>query len=187
LDDKHSMNNHTGGLNMRWTLLALTMAAAVALGGCFEGKQGPAGPAGAQGAQGAKGDKGDAGAQGVAGAVGAVGARGEKGEKGDAGAAGAQGLAGSAGARGERGEKGDKGDRGDKGDKGDAGVSTAASFRVPPATAARASCNADEVMITAMCVGSSTYQALSFEPQGAQCGSDPASTAVKVAIVCAKR
>ncbi len=169
---------------MRWTLLALTMAAAVALGGCFEGKQGPAGPAGAQGAQGAKGDKGDAGAQGVAGAAGAVGARGEKGEKGDTGAAGAQGLAGAAGARGERGEKGDKGDRGDK---GDAGVSTAASFRVPPATAARASCNADEVMITAMCVGSSTYQALSFEPQGAQCGSDPASTAVKVAIVCAKK
>jgi hypothetical protein len=77
---------------MRIAALALTLTAALTLGGCFEGPKGDAGPAGPAG------PKGDAG------------------PKGEAGPAGAKGDPGPAG------PKGDKGDRGDKGDKGDAGA-----------------------------------------------------------------
>jgi hypothetical protein len=87
---------------MRIISVALLLIASVALGGCFEGKQGPAGPAGLAGSPGPKGDKGDAGDRGPAGPPGPAGARGEAGAAGAAGPAGPAGVAGAAGAPGGR-------------------------------------------------------------------------------------
>jgi hypothetical protein len=78
--------------------VVILLFAAVALGGCFEGKQGPPGPAGISGAAGPKGDKGDAGEKGPPGAPGAKGEAGPAGPAGPKGEPGPQGLAGPAGA-----------------------------------------------------------------------------------------
>ena len=80
---------------MRVVSIALLLAASLALGGCFEGKQGPTGPAGLAGSPGPKGDKGDPGDRGLAGAPGTPGAKGDAGPAGPAGPAGAAGAAGS--------------------------------------------------------------------------------------------
>ena len=83
--------------------IVILLFAAVTLGGCFEGKQGPPGPQGAAGAAGQagpKGDKGDAGERGPA------GAKGEAGAKGDPGPAGLPGTPGPAGAPGAPGATG---------------------------------------------------------------------------------
>lgn len=71
---------------MRIVALALTLAAALTLGGCFEGPKGDAGTAGAKGDPGAAGPKGEAGPAGPAGPKGDPGPAGPKGDKGDAGA-----------------------------------------------------------------------------------------------------
>jgi len=57
-------------------MVLITLAAAISLGGCFDGPQGPAGPPGPAGAQGTPGDKGDAGPPGQAGPPGPTGASG---------------------------------------------------------------------------------------------------------------
>ena len=80
--------------------IVILLFAAITLGGCFEGKQGPPGPqgvAGAAGQAGPKGDKGDAGDRGPA------GAKGEAGAKGDPGPPGLPGTPGPAGAPGATG------------------------------------------------------------------------------------
>jgi hypothetical protein len=79
------------GLNMKKLPTIIAIAAALSLGGCFEGPPGPAGPAGAPGAKGDKGDKGDPGPAGPVGATGPAGPQGPpgppgpQGPKGDAG------------------------------------------------------------------------------------------------------
>jgi hypothetical protein len=75
---------------MRIAALALTLTAALTLGGCFEGPKGdagPAGPAGPKGDAGPKGEAGPAGAKGEPGPAGPKGDKGDRGDKGDAGAA----------------------------------------------------------------------------------------------------
>ncbi|MEW6454964.1 MAG: hypothetical protein AB1490_30280 [Pseudomonadota bacterium] len=84
---------------MRIVSVALLLVASLALGGCFEGKQGPTGPAGLAGSPGPKGDKGDPGDRGPAGPAGPAGARGDAGAAGAAGAAGPAGPAGAASGR----------------------------------------------------------------------------------------
>src|SRR6476619_6994668 len=91
--------SHFSGGPMRSSIVILLFAA-VTLGGCFEGPQGPPGPqgpAGAVGQVGPKGDKGDPGERGQA------GPKGDAGAKGDPGPAGLPGTPGPAGAPGTAG------------------------------------------------------------------------------------
>ena len=100
-----------------------------------------------------------------------------KGEKGDAGE---KGEAGAAGPPGPAGSKGDKGDKGDAGAPGTA-------LRVVAPQSSTATCESDEVMISAYCSG--TFNAYPLVPleNGARCGNNPRSTTLRVTIVCAKR
>ncbi|MFD2180989.1 collagen-like protein [Rhodoplanes azumiensis] len=99
---------------------------------------------------------------------GQAGPKGDKGDKGDAGAPGAVGAAGPAGPTGQQGPvgpAGPKGDKGDKGDKGEAGAAGPAGMAAAATAASmlrvvskacqgqapcQASCEADEVLLTAV-------------------------------------
>jgi hypothetical protein len=97
-----------------------------------------------------------------------------KGEKGDIGEKGEPGPAGPPGEKGEKGEKGDAGTPG-------------TTLRVVSPQSSIASCNGDEIMISAYCSG--TFNAYPLVPlaNGARCGNNPNSTTLRVTIVCAKR
>jgi hypothetical protein len=160
------------------------LAAALALSGCdmFGGSKtpvaGPPGPQGMAGPAGPKGEAGPPGSQGLAGAKGdpgPAGAKGEAGQPGPKGDAGAKGEAGSAGLKGEQGPAGPKGDKGEKGD------SAGMTLRLVRPHAPNASCEADEVMISAFCSGKYRSYPLTTTANSAKCGSD-----VEVTIVCAK-
>ena len=94
-----------------------------------------------------------------------------KGEKGDPGEKGEQGATGAPGAPGA------------KGDPGAAG----ATFRVVAPQSSSASCETDEVMISAYCTGTFNNYPLVPLANGARCGNNPNSTTLRVTIVCAKR
>ena len=97
---------------------------------------------------------------------------------------GALALAGcSDGAKESKGEKGDPGPPGPKGDPGAAGT----TLRVVAPQSSTASCQTDEIMISAYCTG--TFSAYPLVPltNGARCGANPNSTTLRVTIVCAKR
>jgi hypothetical protein len=83
-------------------------------------------------------------------------------------------------------EAGPPGPQGNKGDKGDPGTRARLSGLVA-AQSSTASCEADEVMISAYCSG--TFNAYPLVPleNGARCGNNPRSTTLRVTIVCAKR
>jgi hypothetical protein len=97
-----------------------------------------------------------------------------KGEKGDIGEKGEPGPAGPPGEKGEKGEKGDTGTPG-------------TALRVVSPQSSIASCETDEIMISAYCSG--TFNAYPLVPlaNGARCGNNPNSTTLRVTIVCAKR
>jgi hypothetical protein len=83
-----------------------------------------------------------------------------KGEKGDVGEKGESGPAGPAGPQGAKGDKGDPGTPG-------------TTLRVVAAQSSTASCEADEVMISAYCSGAfNTYPLIPLE-NGARCGNNP--------------
>jgi hypothetical protein len=107
-----------------------------------------------------------------------AGPAGPQGERGPAGPPGPKGDTGAAGPQGPRGEKGDKGERGEPGPAGSA-------FRVVTSPNASAGCNNDEVMLSAMCVGTSSP--LIASENGARCGDNPNATEVKARIVCARK
>ena len=97
---------------------------------------------------------------------------------------GALALAGcSDGAKESKGEKGEPGPPGPKGDPGAAGT----TLRVVAPQSSTASCQTDEIMISAYCTG--TFSAYPLVPltNGARCGANPISTTLRVTIVCAKR
>src|SRR5215471_2546811 len=73
-----------------------------------------------------------------------------------------------------------------KGEKGDTGTSGTA-LRVVSPQSSIASCETDEIMISAYCSG--TFNAYPLIPlaNGARCGNNPNSTTQRVTIVCAKR
>ncbi|MBK5960894.1 hypothetical protein CCR97_22195 [Rhodoplanes elegans] len=103
------------------------------------------------GQAGPKGDKGDAGAAGAPGAPGAVGAA------GPAGPTGQQGPVGPAGPKGDKGDKGEAGAAGAAGAAGPAGMAAAATALLRVVSKAcqgqapcQASCEADEVLLTAV-------------------------------------
>jgi len=108
---------------------------------------------------------------------------GAKGDKGHPGPKGDKGDKGDPGSKGDRGDVGPKGDKGDKGDAGPAG----AAFRVVISSSASASCNSDEMMITALCTGSPNFTPLKLSGNGAQCGDEANSTAVQVRLVCGRK
>ena len=87
---------------------------------------------------------------------------------------------------GEKGEPGPLGPQGNKGDKGDPGT-PGTTLRVVAPQSSTASCETDEVMISAYCSG--TFNAYPLVPleNGARCGNNPRSTTLRVTIVCAKR
>ena len=97
-----------------------------------------------------------------------------------------KGEKGDVGEKGEPGPPGPQGNKGDKGDKGDPGT-PGTTLRVVAAQSSTASCEADEVMISAYCSG--TFNAYPLIPleNGARCGNNPRSTTLRVMIVCAKR
>lgn len=147
---------------MHKIFLALACATALMLSGCGKPPPGP------PGAPGAKGDRGEAGAKG------------DKGDKGDPGQ------------KGDPGPKGDRGDAGPKGDKGDSGAAGAAgaagaTLRVVTSNSASASCNGDEVVISAICAGSPNFTPLKLSGNGAQCGDDANATSVQIRLVCGKK
>jgi len=85
--------------------------------------------------------------------------------------------------KGETGEKGDPGPPGPKGDPGVAGT----TLRVVAPQSSTASCQTDEIMISAYCTGTFTNYPLVPLTNGARCGANPNSTTLRVTIVCAKR
>jgi hypothetical protein len=100
-----------------------------------------------------------------------------KGEKGDVGEKGEPGPVGPPGPAGPAGNKGDKGDPGPPGP----------TLRVVTPQSSTATCEADEVMISAYCSGSFNAYPLVPLANGARCGNNPNSTTLRVTIVCAKR
>jgi len=142
---------------MRIVTAAALAATAFLLAGCFEGPQGPPGPVGA---------------------------------KGEAGMPGMAGAAGPAGAKGDPGPKGDKGDPGPKGDKGDPGPAGTADNKLRViaigadqcgASGCSVTCEAGEVIASAVCVAESPVPAV-IEVSAAKCGSAKAMNAI-----CAKK
>jgi hypothetical protein len=93
---------------------------------------------------------------------------------------------GEKGEPGEKGERGERGEPGPPGPKGDAGES-GAPFRVVAPQASSASCESNEVMISAYCSGAFNNYPLVPLANGARCGNNPNSTTLRVTIVCAKR
>jgi len=170
----------------------MAAAAVLILAGCSKGPEGPQGPQGVAGPQGAKGEvgpKGDtgpagpAGPQGDRGPQGVVGAKGETGPAGPAGRQGergAQGVAGAKGDPGAQGPAGPQGNRGDKGDKSEPGM----TLRVVLSDNTTAQCGADEIMVSALCVGGATVATPG--ENGAACGTDT-SAPIKARLVCAKK
>ena len=89
-------------------------------------------------------------------------------------------------AKGEKGDPGEKGEQGAPGAKGDPGAA-GATFRVVAPQSSSASCETDEVMISAYCTGTFNNYPLVPLANGARCGNNPNSTTLRVTIVCAKR
>jgi hypothetical protein len=113
-----------GGNDMTRVLTASALiAAGLLLSGCFEGPQGPPGVNGTRGEAGIQGPPGD------------------------------RGPAGPAGPAGPKGDKGDKGDAGPAGPAGPANT-TLRVVSVSDCTggACTATCNAEEVIVSAVCV-----------------------------------
>jgi hypothetical protein len=100
-----------------------------------------------------------------------------KGEKGDVGEKGEAGPGGPPGPAGPAGSKGDKGNPGAPG----------TALRVVAPQSSTATCEADEVMISAYCSGAFNAYPLVPLANGARCGNNPNSTTLRVTIVCAKR
>jgi hypothetical protein len=94
-----------------------------------------------------------------------------------------KGEKGDPGQKGDPGEKGEPGPPGPKGDTGESGP----TFRVVAPQASSASCESNEVMISAYCTGTFNTYPLVPQANGARCGNNPNSTTLRVTIVCAKR
>ena len=158
---------------MRMSLAVVSLALAVALSGCGKGNtgdQGQAGPPGPQGPAGAVGPAGPAGAKGEAGGPGPAGA---KGETGSAGPAGPKGDIGAAGPTGPQGEAGATGPAGPKGE--------GSGFRVI-SDQQQPTCNADEIMVSALCPQDGS--ALHFS--GTNSATCEGQGGVKPVIMCVK-
>jgi hypothetical protein len=61
------------------------------------------------------------------------------------------------------------------------------ALRVVAPQSSTASCETDEVMISAFCSGNFNVYPLVPLANGARCGNNPNSTTLRVTIVCAKR
>ena len=90
------------------------------------------------------------------------------------------------GEKGDAGEKGEPGPAGPPGAKGEAGT-PGTTLRVVSPQSSTASCEADEIMISAYCSGTFNAYPLVALANGARCGNNPNSTTLRVTIVCAKR
>jgi hypothetical protein len=137
-------NNFTGVLRIvslgtqcrrNWTHLDWSVAGP-------PGPQGLAGPPGSTGERGPTGPKGEAGLQGAAG---------PQGLRGEVGPAGAPGAPGAAGERGQIGMQGPQGERGEPGPPRPAGPAAASNLRAFEVTGDTASCEANEILVSALC------------------------------------
>ena len=118
-----------------------------------QGLRGEVGPAGAPGVPGAAGERGQIGMQGAQGERGEPGPPGPAGAKGEAGLQGPAGAPGAAGERGQIGIQGAQGERGEPGPPGPAGPAGASNVRAFEVTGDTASCQADEILVSALCQG----------------------------------
>jgi hypothetical protein len=124
--------------------------------GCDRGP-GPVGPPGSAGPQGVAGDQGPIGPQGQPGPPGPVGPQGDAGLQGPAGPPGAKGDPGQMGSpgptgmRGELGPAGPPGPMGAKGEAGPPGPPGNSNLRTFDVNDESAACEADEVMVSAIC------------------------------------
>jgi hypothetical protein len=119
---------------------------------------------------------------GPAGPVGPIGPAGPQGPKGDQGLRGERGPAGESGPQGERGPVGPQGEPGPSGPKTEAGALALRVVRGKPSK----SCEPDETLISAYCIGSATeMQSAPFiaPPRTARC---VGILDVSVVITCAK-
>jgi Collagen triple helix repeat (20 copies) len=97
-----------------------------------------------------------------------------------------KGEKGDVGEKGEPGPPGPLGEKGEKGEKGDTGAPGTA-LRVVSPQSSIASCNGDEIMISAYCSGTFNSYPLVPLANGARCGNNPNSTTLRVTIMCTKR
>ena len=104
---------------------------------------------------------------------------GPQGEAGPAGPAGPQGDAGPAGPEGPAGPQGEAGAPGPQGEAGPAGEDGTVIRIVT--SGGEASCDAGEVMVSALCVNAATPYPLQTKENGASCGASGAT----VRIACA--
>jgi hypothetical protein len=95
----------------------------------------------------------------------------------------AQGPKGDVGEKGEPGPAGAPGEKGEKGETGPVGT----TLRVVSPQSSTASCEADEIMISAYCTGTFNTYPLVPLANGARCGNNPNLATLRVTIVCAKR
>jgi hypothetical protein len=91
---------------------------------------------------------------------------------------GSQRREGDIGEKGEPGPAGPPGEKGEKGEKGDTGT-PGTTLRVVSPQLSIASCETDEIMISAYCSG--TFNAYPLVPlaNGARCGNNPNSTTLR--------
>ena len=119
-----------------------------------QGVAGPQGPAGERGPAGAKGEPGAQGVAGPAGSDGAQGPPGTQGPRGEIGPQGPQGVPGPQGSRGEPGAQGPAGAPGPSGPPGPAAASGAADSSLRALVGAGPqSCQAGEIIVSALCTG----------------------------------
>jgi hypothetical protein len=83
--------------------------------------------------------------------AGPQGMRGEVGSAGQPGAPGAPGVPGAAGERGQMGMQGPQGERGEPGPPGPAAPAGASNLRAFEVTGDTASCQANEILVSALC------------------------------------
>jgi hypothetical protein len=118
-------------------------------------------------------------------AAGCSGPKGDKGDNGDPGAAGAPGKQGEAGKNGAPGKDGRDGSPGKDGSDG---FRIARSGRTPGGDPVPASCEPDEVMISALCTAGGSYHGsvVTLGDGSAMCPEVAGSPQPSALIVCVK-
>jgi hypothetical protein len=119
----------------------------------------------------------------------AAGCSGPKGDKGDQGDPGAPGAPGKQGEAGRNGASGKDGKDGPPGRDGTDGFRLVRSSRTPGGEAVPASCDPNEVMISAICIGGGSYHGsvVTLGDGSAMCPEVAGSPQPSAMIVCVKK
>jgi hypothetical protein len=156
-----SVCKRSAGETMRISTSSIVIVALFCVAGCSKGETGNQGPPGPQGMQGSAGPAGPPGPQGAKGPAGVAGPPGPQGPPGRVGPQGVEGVTGASGPGGLPG--------------------VGSAFRIV-AERQNATCDSDEMMISAYCTGNGSTLHVAGT-SGASCEGGEVSTTV---IVCAK-